>query len=70
MQYSNLTQLLSDSADSRKFFMNLPIDLQLELHKYNDSVRTSRELRDMAETLNHSKRYDALGVLPHEYSLY
>lgn len=70
MQYNNLTQLLSDSADSRRYFMNLPVELQLELHKYNDSVRTSRELRDMVESLNQDKRYEAIGGFSHEYSLY
>ncbi len=70
MQYNNLTQLLSESTDSRRYFMNLPVEMQLELHKYNDSVRTSRELRDMVETLNSGNRYSAIGNFPHEYSLY
>ncbi len=70
MQYNNLTQLLSESSDSRRYFMNLPVEMQLELHKCNDSVRTSRELKDMVETLNREKHYSDIGTFPHEYSLY
>ena len=70
MGYKNLTELLSDCKDSRRYFMNLPVEMQLELHKYNDSVRTSGELRDKVEAINREKHYDAFGVYPHEYSLY
>ena len=70
MEYKNLTELLSECSDSRGYFMNLPVEMQLELHKYNDSVRNSRELRDMTEKLNYEKHYGAMGSFPHEYSLY
>ena len=70
MQYNNLTQLLSDCPVSRGYFLNLPVEMQLELHKYNDNIRTSGELRDMVESLNYDRHYDSIGAFPHEYSLY
>ena len=70
MQYNKLTQLLSDSSSSRRYFLNLPVEMQLELHKYNDNVRTAHELHEMVEALNRDKHYDAIGGFPHEYSLY
>lgn len=68
MDYNSLTQLLSESSDSRSYFMNLPNDIQLELHKYNDSIRTSAELKKKAETLGANENYDAR--FPHEYFVY
>ena len=68
MDYNSLTQLLSESSDSRSFFLNLPVDIQLELHKYNDSIRTSADLKKKAETLGAKGSYDAR--FPHEYFVY
>ena len=70
MDYKSLTQLLSESKSARGYFMSLPVELQLELHKYSDSVRSPRELYETVEKLNRDKHYEAIGVFPHEYLLY
>lgn len=69
MDYNNLTQLLSESYDSRRYFMNLPNDIQIELHKYNDSIRTSADLTNMVNKLNADKSFGAV-EFPHEYFMY
>lgn len=69
MDYKNLTQLLSESYDSRRYFMRLPNEIQLELHKYNDSIRTAADLTNIVNKLNADKGFDAL-EFPHEYFMY
>lgn len=64
-----MTQLLSESYDSRRYFMNLPNDVQLELHKYNDSIRNSADLTNMVNKLNADNGFGAV-EFPHEYFMY
>ena len=69
MDYKNLTQLLSESYDSRRYFMRLPNEIQLELHKYNDSIRTAADLANIVNKLNADKDFGAV-EFPHEYYMY
>lgn len=69
MDYKNLTQLLSESYDSRRYFMRLPNEIQLELHKYNDSIRTAADLTNIVNKLNADKGFGAV-EFPHEYFMY
>ncbi len=70
MEYHSLTELLSNHRASRRFFMSLPIELQLELHKHDDSVKSASELKELVGEINRSRNYDSSAVFPHEYSLY
>lgn len=70
MQYNNMTELLSESSDTRRYFLNLPQEMQIELHKFNDSVRTPRELRQRVEAISRENHFDVFSNYPHEYLLY
>ncbi len=70
MEYQSLTQLLSSSRADRSYFMSLPVELQLELHKRDKSISTAVELRQAVESINRGNRYKANENVPHEYSLY
>lgn len=65
-----MTQLISSSAGLKRFYLSLPVEIRLELHKYNDAVRNERQLREKAEEIGHRMHYNAVSDMPHEYSLY
>lgn len=49
MLYNSLHHLISKSASSRSFFLALPKEAQMALHKDNFHIHTQLELRLMAE---------------------
>lgn len=49
MQYENLKLLISSSSSSRRFFLSLPVDVQLSLHDKNDFIKTQQDLRMYAD---------------------
>ena len=70
MEYKNLTRLISSSREARRYYMSLPVEIRLELHKYNDAVRNENDLRDRAAQIGQRMNYNVLSDMPHEYSLY
>lgn len=44
MRYENLNQLVRESSSSRRYFLSLPVDMQLKLHTHNDYIHTADEL--------------------------
>lgn len=44
MQYDNLNCLIRNSSSTRKYFLSLPIDMQLELHKHNEYIHSAQQL--------------------------
>ena len=44
MYYENLHNLINGSASSRKYFLNLPVITQMELHKYNGQIHSANDL--------------------------
>lgn len=57
MSYKNLNALLSYSTSSRQYFLSLPVELQLQLHQYNDSIYTLQQLHQYAYLLD-QKNHD------------
>ena len=57
LKYRCLTQLLSGDVQARRYFLSLPTDLQLELHKLDGSIRTSQELYEAADNVNRGNNY-------------
>lgn len=51
MRYENLNKLICLSSSTRRYFLSLPVSLQMELHNYNDFIHTAAELRRFTEQL-------------------
>lgn len=57
MKYNNLQDLISHSSSSRRYFLSLPVSLQLVLHEQGDYICTATDLHlrtDMLEKYNHA----------------
>lgn len=46
MRYDNLNELVKNSSSTRKYFLSLPVDMQISLHEHNDYIHTAQELRN------------------------
>ena len=44
LQYDNLKELISHSNSSRKFFLSLPVSMQLMLHNRSDDIHSAADL--------------------------
>lgn len=51
MKYNNLQDLLSHSSSTRRYFLSLPVPLQLALHEYNDYICTAADLHIKADII-------------------
>lgn len=51
MKYTDLHDLISHSASSRRYFLSLPVSLQLALHRHNAYIHTAAELHLRADML-------------------
>lgn len=47
----DLHSLINNSVSSRQYFMSLPVQMQINLHTYNSSIRTQQDLRRYASVL-------------------
>lgn len=45
MRYKSLNELVKNSSSTRKYFLSLPVDMQMALHECNDYIHTAQELR-------------------------
>lgn len=45
MRYDSLNELINNSRSSRKYFLSLPVDMQMALHERNAYIHTAQELR-------------------------
>ena len=51
MKYNTLADMISKSSCSRKYFLSLPVDVQIELHKRNDYIHSLQELHRNADNI-------------------
>lgn len=49
MYYGNLQTLILKSKSSRKYFLSLPVNIQMELHKQNQYIHSAAELHLSAD---------------------
>ncbi len=49
LQYKNLNELICKSSSSRKYFLSLPVSIQIELHKYNEYIHSANQLHIKAD---------------------
>lgn len=51
--YKNLENLLAGSSSARRYFLSLPVSLQLRLHENSSTIQTAASLRRIAPILEH-----------------
>lgn len=51
MRYENLNQLIRESSSSRRYFLSLPVSMQLKLHEHNDYIHTADELHRRTDAI-------------------
>ncbi len=49
MKYDSLNDLIYQSSSSRKYFLSLPVNIQLMLHEQNNSIHSLYELKRNAK---------------------
>lgn len=60
MKYDNLSHLIRESSSSRRYFLSLPVSMQMALHEHNDYIHTAAELH---------RRVDAIKVYNRQVQL-
>ena len=58
MLYNSLHHLINRSSSSRRFFLSLPVEVQMVLHK--DNFHTQLDLRRKAEIIQSLMRKDLI----------
>lgn len=56
MQYKDLHALIRNSQSSRRYFLSLPVSLQMELHQYNHVIRTANDLHRQIQCIQKYNR--------------
>lgn len=57
MRYENLNQLIRKSNSSCRYFLSLPVSLQVKLHEHNEYIHTADELhRRTVEILKYERQ--------------
>lgn len=51
MKYKNLNDLVLHSSSSRKYLLSLPVQMQMQVHKYGKYIHTAADLHNHAEML-------------------
>lgn len=51
MRYKNLNHLVRESSSTRRYFLSLPAETQIELHEHNDYIHTAAELHRRVSAL-------------------
>ena len=58
MLYNDLRELLNSSMSTRTYFMSLPVELQISLHKQNEFIHSAEQLRrqvDLTRSFEHAE---------------
>lgn len=51
MKYNTLADMINKSSCSRKYFLSLPVEVQIELHKRNNDIHSLHELHRNADNI-------------------
>lgn len=54
LKYDNLQSLIQNSNSTRKFFLSLPVNVQLELHKHNDYIHSANQLHNLVYSMENN----------------
>ena len=56
LRYENLNHLVRESSSSRRYFLSLPVEMQIKLHEHNNNIHTSAELHCLVDDLKNYHR--------------
>lgn len=59
LQYDNLQSLIRNSSSTRNYFLSLPVDMQLELHKHNEYIHSAQQLHNLAYSIKNMNNKSA-----------
>ena len=59
--YQDLCELIRYSRSSREYFLSLPVEMQMRLHRHNADIRSAAELHRAVEGLKTLSRQISLG---------
>ncbi len=65
MRYANLNQLVRESSSTRRYFLSLPVETQIDLHEHNEYIHTSAELYRRVSVLENYHRQVQLSEYYH-----
>jgi hypothetical protein len=51
LKYDNLNHLVRESSSSRRYFLSLPVSMQIDLHEHNDYIHTAAELHRRVDAI-------------------
>ncbi|GFI55849.1 hypothetical protein IMSAG013_00900 [Clostridiales bacterium] len=56
LKYDNLNHLVRESGSTRKYFLSLPVETQIELHAHSEYIHTAAELHRRVDALENYHR--------------
>ena len=54
LKYDNLQSLIQNSNSTRKYFLSLPVNVQLELHKHNVYIHSAHQLHNLVYSMENN----------------
>ncbi len=61
MYYENLQQLIRNSNSTRRYFLSLPVEVQMDLHGLDADIHSAQELHQQVYALQNYRRHLQLG---------
>lgn len=58
MAYTDLNALLAGSSSSRSYFLSLPVELQMQLHRREELIHAAEDLHRVALLLARQREWD------------
>ncbi|MCB5393423.1 hypothetical protein LIP62_04305 [Longicatena caecimuris] len=55
MKYDNLNQMVRESSSTRRYFLSLPVPMQIKLHDQSEYIHSAAELHRRVDEI---KKYD------------
>ena len=62
LKYDNLNHLVRESNSSRRYFLSLPVSMQMTLHEHNEYIHTAVELHRRVDAIEAYNRQVRLSV--------
>ncbi len=60
MQYTDLNDLVMKSSSTRKYFLSLPVEIQMQLHEHNKFIHSAAQLRTQVDLVEKHNRAAAI----------